>query len=152
MKKYILEPYIEQSYSSTINQSVINQTIVTRIATDSYALNSEDPINNSTVLNGNLNIDINDANSQISTDVLINGRSETIPTTSNYSRYVQPVNNPFNLYPIGTDNKPTSKSYNIAPTESPFKLPVINDNSFTYFIIGVVVILIIVIILYFFVL
>uniref|UniRef100_A0A6C0HUV4 Uncharacterized protein n=1 Tax=viral metagenome TaxID=1070528 RepID=A0A6C0HUV4_9ZZZZ len=152
MKKYILEPYFEQTYSSRIDQGITNQTIVTRIATGSYGINSKDPVNDSILLSGNINTGINDANSQISTNVLINGQPVPIATTNYYSRNVQPANNSLNLYPIGTDNKPEIKSYNIAPTESPFKLPVINDNSFTYFIIGVVVILIILIIVYFFIL
>lgn len=152
MKKYILEPYIEQTYSSTIEQGVTNQTIVTRIATGSYGINSDDPVNDSAVFSGNINVGINDANSQISTNILINGQPVQTTTTNDYSRNVQPINNALSLYPIGTDYKPEIKSYNIEPTVSPLKMPVINDNSFTYFIIGVVIILIILIIVYYFVL
>jgi len=152
MKKYLLEPFIEQTYSSTFNQRVSNSTNVTRIATNSYALGSKDPVSDSILLSGNIDTGINQSYSQLSTTILINGKSESTATTNNYSKYVKPINETNLFYPIGTDNTPTTKSYNIAPTESPLSIPFINDNSFTYFIIGIVVILIILIIVYFFIL
>ncbi len=152
MKKYLIEPYVEQTYSAVLGQNVSNTTDVTRSASSSFGVSDSNPLSNSSLLSGSLNVDINDSKSQIITLSLLNGASEKTTTSNYYSKYVNPISDTSSFYPIGTDNTPTTKSYKIAPTEPVLLLPMKPDNTFTYFIIAIIIIFLILIILYFFVL
>ncbi len=147
MKKYLIEPYVEQTYSLVIGQNVSNTTDVTRSATYSFALNDTNPIDSNAGLQGNIGLNINDANSQILSNTLLNG--QTAPSTTFSSRYTNPVISTNPLYPIGSDNIPTTRLYRIEPTVPPVIIPITSNYNLVFFIIAIVIILIILIIFYF---
>ncbi len=151
MKKYLVEPYSEQTFSMNIGLNLNNTSEVTRGATYSFALQDKNPLGDSSALQGGLDTNMRDSNSQVGSFVLVNGQTES-PTTTYTSKYMKNYNATNILYPIGSDNTPTTKTYRKAPTESPLVYPTTTNNNLTYFIIAIVIILIIFISVYFFVL
>ncbi len=150
MKKYLLEPYIEQTGSYVLTVDGSNTTDITRAATYSYQTDSSNPINNQLPpLLGNLNLNVNYQNSQVSS-IASGNISGQLPTTTYAPYNYTHVNKTNPLYPIGISNTPTIKTYPIIT--KPILIPQIEDNSLIYFGIGIIIIIIICIIIYFFVL
>ncbi len=151
MKKYLVEPYIEQTYSLLIDQTNNYTADKTRSLISSDSSNDPNSIDTKITMPGNLNVNINVVDQQAGGVILINGRTIP-PTTTNTIKYMKAVNvtNPF--YPIGTDNTPTTKSYKKIKEDPPIIIPYIYNNILIYFLIGIFCILLILIFAFYFIL
>ena len=151
MKKYLVEPYIEQTYSLLIsdtnnyNAEKTNSLLYSNISTNPSDMQFD------VTAPANLNLNINVSDNQQASVVLVNGRPVP-PTTTNTIKYMKKVNvtNPF--YPIGTDNTPTTRSYKKVSDEKPIIISPFNNNILIYFLVGVFCILLIFIFALYFIL
>jgi hypothetical protein len=155
MKKYLIEPYAEQTYSLAIGQNSSNTVSITRGVLYSDTSSDQNILDNNVSLLGGIDLNLNDRDTPNVQTVLLNGKLEETTTSirkNNNGAVFAPGYTP-PLYPQGlSDKNPTTISYKIAPTLPPITVPMENDNSLLYFIIAIVIIFIILIILYFFVL
>ncbi len=152
MKKYILEPFVEQTYSVLINQN--NNYNAEKTVNVLDANKSDDPSNITQVGSFSRNIGVNiNSNDQQSLSINVLNGLPLPTTTTNYTQYMKPFNMTNPLYPVGINNGPTTKIYKLSPTKSPISSIIIpSSNILIYFFIGIFCILLIFVLVFYFLL